>query len=156
MWCLAFAVISSTVSFVAIGVKLYRHKKRLSHSLRTIGTLGTVRMIYCMTVSSCREFASRSFDVGHVNMNSNHYTVSYWRGTNMYRIRIPKKHIVNGIYSITHNDVDVMKRVRMYMGILNDFHGIPTTPLDLGYTDGLVFNTMRGTKHFEPNEVIQL
>lgn len=153
MWFIATSI--SIGGFLSL--KAYKHRNRIYYSIRTIGLWGTIYMTYNLYVASIRDSISTLLDIGNVSMYEDCYTISYWRGVNVYKVRVPKHRVVNGIRTITHSGEDVTKDVKMYMGVLNDFHGIPTTPRSLGYPNGLMFDMMFGdSKFFEPDVVIKM
>lgn len=99
------------------------------------------------------------------NVNAKHYELTYFSGEDMYIVRFPKSRGPSKIQSVSHIDdtlyphskLDVTARIRKYMGPANNFHGIPTTPVALGYSGILVFTMMDGSeKKFVGGDIIQL
>jgi len=85
------------------------------------------------------------------------YDLIYYDGTNRYVVRFPK---VRGPSNISHilddTGADVTSKIKEYLGPSHNFHGIPTTPISLGY-NGLTFVTITGkATGFQSNDRIQL
>ena len=89
--------------------------------------------------------------------DKNHYDVVYRYGDQEYKIRCHhRRHKRLVFQSIKDQDQnDVTDQVKQFAGYYANFHGIPTTPKDLGYSE-LHFELLTGEiKSYKENETIQ-
>lgn len=77
-------------------------------------------------------------DIGIAVDNSQNGTfkVNYYMNDTLYTI-VVKKNRLRCITHILYDDVDIVAKLRSYMGPYGDFHGIPTTPKMIGFNKNL-------------------
>mgnify|MGYP001610863394 CR=1 FL=1 len=83
--------------------------------------------------------------VPYVDIGRHMCKISYSYNDKNYIIRFKRNSRCNRLFKITHNDEDVTNKIITYMGVGYNFHGIPTTPNDLGYNT-LTFHMIDDTQ----------
>lgn len=85
----------------------------------------------------------------------NHYTITYTYNMTEYKVKCKKNKSRNTILHIyDENDNQVFDILKPYMGPFLDFHGIMTSPKDLGYKK-LSFELLNGQiKTFYDDDII--
>jgi hypothetical protein len=117
--------------------------------------------LYDFALFKLRENVPKLIGTGHLTDDKKHYNLSYFLGTTNYIIKFPKHRgpcpfqKVHATF-VAIDMIDVTHNVRLYAGPSHNFHGIRTTPADLGYY-GLKFIMMDDTvKTFLEHEFIEL
>jgi len=110
---------------------------------------------------ACKSYANYLFGTA-VDKQKHYYTVSYQYNDMEYKIRCKysRKRInileIGGIKNEGDAEIDILNEIKPYMGPHTNFHGIRTTPKDLGYFS-IVFTLLGGdVKRFELDEEIVL
>lgn len=87
-------------------------------------------------------------------------TIYYYSCGKFYKVRIPKNRFPNRILGFeTYTDFvweDISENVMECLGKSKNFHGIPTTPKLLGYSNIKVLYTNGNEKIFDENEIIEI
>ena len=123
------------IGVVGIGVALYLLKRRLAHYTLSWKTLGEYLHLTAKTKTA------QYFDNGVLSSTraSKTYDLSYHVGEKKYIVRFPKKLGMCSFSKVYDGDVDVTENVKKFAGPSHNFHGIATTPMMLGYDNGLRF-----------------
>lgn len=82
--------------------------------------------------------------------------VGYWLEGNYYCLVTPRKRGPDRIDRITSSEIDVTEDVRKYMGPYHNFHGIPTTPNLIGFTNLTFYDIEGGERSFNDDQIIDL
>lgn len=107
-------------------------------------------------VAYCEDKIKTRFQERVVVKDSTYY-LKYKEGPHDYTIAFKKnRHPFPFCEILDCEGNDVMHKIRGYMGISKNFHGIPTTPKMLGFTQ-LTFHTRKGDIHtYSEDDIINL
>lgn len=106
-----------------------------------------------------RVWATQYFENGHLeSVERGVYDLVYYDGDRRFHVRFPKRRGVRQIVkATTPNDEDVTGQLIAFLGPGHNFHGIPTTPRLLGWTEGIKIQYRNGTEvEYSSDETIQL
>jgi hypothetical protein len=134
-------------------------------SIQENGLIDTLKIGTNSAISSFKQSISYYLGTSNVERDKHHYTIIYHIGTQEYKIRCKNIKSKIKLLSITttseksegnSKEVDITNIIKPFMGPSLDFHGIPTTPNDLGY-DELSFHTIHNNIFtFKKYEIINL
>jgi len=105
----------------------------------------------------CRFFSSKLFENGLVIDQQKALEIVYYLKETRYRVITPKRLGVRPILQLFDlKDQDVTIHIKDALGPYGNFHGIPTTPLMLGYPTGIKVLYRKGRKVvlYGPDEII--
>ena len=90
-----------------------------------------------------------------VNLEGDCFHLTYTEGPQEFEIVFKKNRHPFPYEKIMCGENDVTNDLRKFMVISKNFHGIPTTPKMLGFTQPLEFQKTNGeTQIFQPDEII--
>ena len=118
----------------------------------TLYNVGIYRSFVVFKSRLIHYFTTR-FQQSNVMRNKNNYTITYVYGIREYKIQCKRNQNRPNILFITDGENDITDAVKSYMGPEMDFHGIATTPSDLGH-EKLIFTMLGGNKKIFTNDNI--
>lgn len=117
-------------------------RKEIENGFRTIQTLrgstnqSLTSILMELTIYYLRSKFSTLFSSGLVFRNSYYVDISYYDGNNCYTVRFPKQRGPKPFLHVSDGEEkDVTHMICRFIGPHNNFHGIPTTPSMLGFTE---------------------
>lgn len=112
---------------------------------------------YQVVLSTVRNYVINLFNLGKLKSCGKYFEISYHDGEETYIIRFKKRRGPSRLHGATSNGNDVFELVKQYAGPCHNFHGIETTPKDIGFTDKLELHYMDGeVKIFNLDDVIKI
>jgi len=94
----------------------------------------------------------------NVENKKDSYHITYTHNSETYKICCKKnRKRLQIIEIVDENDSDISINIKRFMGPFMNFHGIPTTPKDLGYNK-IIFTMLNGNKHIfdHKDEIIMI
>lgn len=127
------------------------------NTLREIWRLASLRNIFDLVIFKTRQYITTLLENGHVIPGKKYNDLVYWIGTQRYIVRFPKVRGPAKYHKITTDEgEDITEYLSSYLGPYHNFHGIPTTPQMLGYSNVVFFMKNDTTLSFNGSDIITL
>jgi len=95
-----------------------------------------INFLLSLAKTTVRNYIISVFGLGYLKSDGKYIEIDYCDGEVNYTVRFLKKRGPSKIHSIKNSEgEDVTLEIKKYMGPCYNFHGIPTTPKDLGYRE---------------------
>jgi hypothetical protein len=151
-----FVILSGTILLCKneITQNYYSVKK----TIQRFKNLCVLKTIKDFIIFKLRTTAAYYLETGFIKSDGKEYEIVYYNGDIRYKIRFLKRRGVKQIHDVeTKLGVNVTSEILELMGPGLNFYEIPTTPLILGWKEGLLFKYRNGQELFyNTNDIIKL
>lgn len=142
------SIITKATNYCKTAISVLKHY--------TTGTINN-ELIKDFIKLKMRIWATNTFGNGDVKFKDKIYSLTYFYGDRQYKVQFPKRYGIKKIVKCeTLDGLNVTDNIHQMMGPGNNFHGIPSTPLLLGYDGLIVTYRCKNQRLYRNNEVLKL